>query len=128
MCIRDRLRYEPDGHTLDAQRINLAVIELFRFDASTGRRSGAPVTIGVADRSPPDFNQVVHVAVSADGRRLVTPEAYSVIVRDARSLEVLRRVPARTGRADSCASGTGSTAPPSSPAATSSSQPTRTDS
>jgi WD40 repeat protein/DNA-binding SARP family transcriptional activator len=96
----DALRYQPDGQALDAILIHESSqrVQLLRVDARTGRRLGEPVTIGAADRSPPAFNLIVHVAVSADGRRLVVPEADATIVRDAETLRVVRRVPAPVGK------------------------------
>jgi WD40 repeat protein/DNA-binding SARP family transcriptional activator len=96
----DALWYLPDGQAVGAALIDdpPGRVELLRLDARTGRRLGGPVGIGVADRSPPNFNLIAHVIVTADGRRLIVPEADETIVRDAESLRVLRRLPGRVGK------------------------------
>ena len=99
----DALRYLPDGQALDAVVIDQPWAELLRLDARTGQRLGAPVRIGVGRRSPPSFTLRANVTVTADGRRVVVPGTDETIVRDAESLRIVRRLPARLGEATALA-------------------------
>jgi WD40 repeat protein/DNA-binding SARP family transcriptional activator len=83
------LRYSDDGRTLDliAARweVDEGPPELVRYDARTGRRLLGPVA--VSERGYPS------VALTSDGRRMITVGTDETTVRDTRTLRVLDSFP-----------------------------------
>jgi len=96
------VQFSPDGRTLGVMVYGDTAGSMWRFDARTGRRSGAPVPVDhplritfepfqLWPRSPAMF--------SSDSRRVMVGEEDGVTVRDAATLRVLRSFPAAGARA-----------------------------
>ena len=91
------VQFSPDGRTLGVTLYADNAGSLMRFDVRTGRRSGAPVPVGLHRRLTSDPFQVwprSPVAITSDGRQLVVGAEDGVTVRDAATLSVLKRFPA----------------------------------
>jgi DNA-binding SARP family transcriptional activator/WD40 repeat protein len=92
------MAFSPDGRTLRVP-YELTVegevpTTILRIDARVGRRLGRPTQI-LPGASTADF-----LTFSPDGGRLVMVENGGIVIRDATTLEPLRRVPEAGGRLD----------------------------
>ena len=85
------MAFSPDGRTLQVPYTQTAggfvPPVMLRFAAQSGRPLGAPVRLATRER-PADF-----LTFSPDGGRLVMAERGSIVIRDARTLRPLRRLP-----------------------------------
>jgi WD40 repeat protein/DNA-binding SARP family transcriptional activator len=91
------VQFSPDGRTLGVTLHYGQVPALRRFDARTGRRSGAPVPFEHPGRLTFDPFQTwprSPVMIASDGRRVVVGGKDGVTVRDAATLSLLTRFPA----------------------------------
>ncbi|MDP9293207.1 MAG: hypothetical protein M3O90_02075, partial [Actinomycetota bacterium] len=90
------VQFSPDGRTLGVTLYG-ETATLRRFDARTGRRSGAPVPSDHPGRltfDPFQYWPRSPVMITSDGRRVVVGGEDGVTVRDAATLSVLKRFPA----------------------------------
>jgi WD40 repeat protein len=90
------VQFSPDGRTLGVTLYGETAGTLVRFDARTGRRSGAPVRFEHPGRLTFDPFQLwprSPVMTTSDGRRVVVGAEDGVTVRDAATLSVLERFP-----------------------------------
>ena len=90
------VQFSPDGRTLGVTLYYGPVPSLRRFDARTGRRSGAPVPFDHPGRLTPDPWQLwprTPVMLATHGRRLVVGGEDGVTVRDAATLNTLKSFP-----------------------------------
>jgi WD40 repeat protein len=95
------VQFSPDGRTLGVTLYDDNEGALMRFDARTGRRSGAPVPFKHPGRLTVDPFQLwprSPVMITSDGRRVVVGGEDGVTVRDAATLSVLKHFPG-AGRA-----------------------------
>jgi WD40 repeat protein/DNA-binding SARP family transcriptional activator len=90
------VQFSPDGRTLGVALYYGPVSTFMRFDARTGRSSGAPVPFEHPGRLTFDPFQTwprAPVIITSDGRRVVVGGEDGVTVRDAEALSVLKRFP-----------------------------------
>jgi WD40 repeat protein/DNA-binding SARP family transcriptional activator len=93
--------FSPNGRTVDVTLYG-ANGAVWRYDAQTGRRSGAPVPVDNPGRLTYDPFQLwpqSPVMATSDGRRLLVGGLDGVTERDAASLRVLQRFPQASARA-----------------------------